>query len=166
MRPSNTRAASSARPRAARLRYAGGSGRWTQPIQVSDPEVGRLGNRQLVTRYLGDRRHIRTRKDATRQRHIEASLFDVLRERVVIVVDGMPVNFSVDMPMSDDVTVRSIVRMIENEVEVVVTGISRRRFRCGNKHALERNSHRCRHHEDDSDASRQWLSSEAQNCRP
>ena len=28
----------------ARLRYAGGSRRWPQPVQVGDPEAGRLGN--------------------------------------------------------------------------------------------------------------------------
>lgn len=78
----------------------------------------------------------------------------MLGERVVIVVDGMLVNFSIDMSMRNDVTVRPTVRVVENEIEVVVAGVSGRRFRCGNKHALQRNGHRRRHHEDEGDASR------------
>ena len=89
----------------------------------------------------------------------------MLGERVVIIVDGMLVNLSVDMPMRDNVTMSSIVRVIENEVEVVVTAVSGRRLRCGNEHALQRHSHRRRHHQHEGDASRQWLRSEVQACR-
>ena len=109
-----------------------------------------------MTCHFGERRHIRARKDANRERHVEAGLFDVLGERVVIVVDGVLVNFSVDMPMRDDVTVRPIVRVVENEVEVVVTGVAGRRFRCGNKHALQRNGYRGCHHHDGGQILQDW----------
>jgi hypothetical protein len=119
-----------------------------------------------VTCDLGDRRHIRARKDANRQRHVEARLFDVLGERVIIVVDGMLMNYSVSVPMSDDMTMHPVMRMAENEAEIVVAGISGRRFRCGDKHPLQRHGHSCHHHENDGDALGQGLSSEAQNCQP
>jgi hypothetical protein len=106
-----------------------------------------------VTCDLGDRRHIRARKDANRQRHVEARLFDVLGKRVIIVIDGMLMNYSVSMSMSDDMTMHPVMRMAENEAEIVVAGISGRRFRCGNKHALQCNSYSGHHHEDDGDAS-------------
>jgi len=117
-----------------------------------------------VTCDLGNRRHIRAWKDANRQRHVEARLFDVLGERVVIVVDGMLMNYSVSVPMSDDMTMRPVMRMAENEAEIVVAGVSSRRFRCGNKHPLQCYSHGPHHHEDDGDASGQGLSSEAQTA--
>jgi hypothetical protein len=109
-----------------------------------------------VTCKLGDSRQIRARKDANRERHVEARLFDVLGERIIIIVDGMLVNFSIDMPMRDDVTMSSIVSVVENEAEVVVTGISGRRLRCGNEHALQRNSYRGRHHHYDGQTPQDW----------
>jgi hypothetical protein len=117
-----------------------------------------------VTCNLGDRRDIRAWKDANRQGHVEARLFDVLGERVIIVVDGMLMNYSISVPMSDDMTMHPVMRMAENEAEIVVAGVSGRRFRCGNKHPLQRNGHSRRDHEDDGDASGQGLSSEAQTA--
>jgi hypothetical protein len=117
-----------------------------------------------VTCDLGDCRHTRAWKDANRQRHVEARLFDVLGERVIIVVDGMLMNYSVGMPMSDDMTMHPVMRVAENEAEIIVAGVSSRRFRCGNKHPLQRNGDSRHHHEDDGDASGQWLSSEAQTA--
>jgi hypothetical protein len=52
----------------------------------------------------------------------------MLGESVVIVIDGMLVSRSVRVPMSNDVTVFSAVRMAESKAEVVVAGISGRRF--------------------------------------
>ena len=117
-----------------------------------------------MTCDLGDRRHTRAWKDANRQRHVEARLFDVLGERVIIVVDRMLMNYSVGMPMSDDMTMHPVMRVAENEAEIVMAGVSGRRFRCGDKHPLQCNGHSSRHHEDDGDASRQGLSSEAQTA--
>ena len=150
----------------ARLRYAGGSWRWSQPAKVDEREPGRRCHRELVTCHLGKRRHVQARKDADRQRHIGARLLDVLGERGVIVVDGMLVNFSVGMPMNNDVTMHPIMRMAENEAEIVVARVSCRRFRRSDEHTLQRHGYRRRHHEDDGDASEQGLSREAQNCRP
>lgn len=115
-----------------------------------------------MTRHLGNRRHARAGKDANRQRHVEARLFDVLGERVIIIVDGMLMNYSVGMPMTDDVTMRPAMRMAENKAEIVVARVSGRRFRRGDKHTLQRNGYRRRHHQHESDASRPWVSSEAQ----
>ena len=95
---------------------------------------------------------MRAWQDANRQRHVEARLFDVLGERVIIVVDGMLMNYSVSVPMSDDVTMHPVMRVAENEAEIVVARISGRRFRRCNEHALQRNRHPRRHHEDESDA--------------
>ena len=82
-----------------------------------------------MTCKLGDRRHIGARKDTNRQRHIPARLFDVLGERVVVVVvDGMLVSYSVGMLMSHDVTMHPIMRVAENEADIVVAGVSSRRF--------------------------------------
>ena len=117
-----------------------------------------------MTRHLGDRRHVRARKDANRQRHVEARLFDVLGERVIIVIDGMLMHYSVSMPMSDDMTMHPVMRMAENEAEIVVAGVSGRRFRRGNKHALQCNGHCCHHHDNDGDASGQRLSSQSQTA--
>jgi hypothetical protein len=115
-----------------------------------------------VTRHLGNRRHVRARKDANRQRHVEARLLDVLGEGVVIVIDGMLMNYPISMPMADNMTVRQAMRMAENESEIVMAGISGRRFRGGNKHALQRNSRCCHHHSNDSNASGWRLRSQAQ----
>jgi len=88
----------------------------------------------------------------------------VLGERVIIVIDGMLMNYSVSVPMSDDMTMHPVMRVAENEAEIVVAGVSGRRFRCGNKHPLQCNGHSRHHHEDDGDASGQGLSSEAQTA--
>ena len=66
--------------------------------------------------------------------------------------------------MSDDVTMHPIMRVAENEAEIVMAGVAGRGFRGGNKHALQRNGRSRRHHEDDGDASAQGLSSEAQTA--
>jgi hypothetical protein len=89
----------------------------------------------------------------------------VLRERIIIIIDGMLMNYSVSMPMTDDMTMRRVMRMTENEAEVIMAGVPGRRFRCGNKHPLQRNGRSRHHHDDDRDASGQGLSSEAQICR-
>jgi hypothetical protein len=115
-----------------------------------------------VTRHLGKRRHVQARKDANRQRHIGARLLDVLGERVVIVVDGMLVDFSIGMPMNNDVTMHPFMRMAENEAEIVVARVSGGRFRRSDEHTLQHDGYRRRHHEHESDASRHWVSSEAQ----
>ncbi len=81
-----------------------------------------------MTRHLGNRRHVRARKDANRQGHVEARLLDVLGERVIIVIDGMLMNYSVRMPMTDHMTMRLIMQMTENEAEIVMAGVSGRRF--------------------------------------
>jgi hypothetical protein len=115
-----------------------------------------------VTRHFGKRRYIQARKDANGQRHVEARLLDVLGECVVIIIDRMPVHYSVSMLMTNDMAMRPVVRMAENEAEIVMAGISGRSFRRGNKHALQRNSRGCHHHDNDGDASGHGLSREAQ----
>src|SRR5258705_9076714 len=125
MRPSNnSRSIARAAWGHARLRNAGGSRRWSQPTKVDERESGRRCHRELVTRHLGDHRHVRARKDANRQRHIEARLFDVLGECVIIVINGMLMNYSVSMPMTEHMTMRPVMRIAENEAEIVMTGIS------------------------------------------
>jgi len=106
-----------------------------------------------VTCDLGDCRHTRAWKDANRQRHVEARLFDVLGKRLIIVIYRMLMNYSVRMLMIDDMTMRPVVRMAENEAEIVMAGISGRRFRCGNKHSLQRNGGSRHHHDNDGDTS-------------
>jgi hypothetical protein len=86
----------------------------------------------------------------------------MLGERVVIIVNSMLMNYSVCMPMADNMAMRQTVRMTKDEAEIVMAGISCRRFRGGDKHALQSNSRCCHHHDDDGDASGQRLSSQAQ----
>ena len=74
-----------------------------------------LFNCQLAARHLGNSRRVLRRKDANHKGHVRAWLFDMLDERVVIVVDGMLVNYSVVMPVSDDVTVTLTMKVAENK---------------------------------------------------
>jgi hypothetical protein len=85
-------------------------------------------------------------------------------ERVVIVIDRMLVICAVHVPVRNDVTVVSAMRVIENKAEIVVAAVSRSRLRCGNKHALEGKRHRGRHHDDDSHTLKKFASGEAQDA--
>jgi len=101
-----------------------------------------------VARNLGNCRQLQARKDANDKRHIPAWLFDVFGERVLIVVDGVLVSRSVVVPVSDDMTVTVIMMMGENKTEIVVAGVSGRRFRCSDKYTLHGKGYRGCHHDD------------------
>ena len=101
----------------ARLGYAGGSRRSSETSEFGDPKAVGLFKRQLAARNLGNRRNATARKDANHKSHVRARLIDVLVQRVVIVINRMLVNCSIGMPMSDDVTMAPILRMIENEAQ-------------------------------------------------
>jgi hypothetical protein len=62
-----------------------------------------------VTCHLGNCRHAWARKDANRQRHVKARLFDVLGESVIIIIDSMLMNYSVGMPMTDQMTMPPVM---------------------------------------------------------
>jgi hypothetical protein len=83
-------------------------------------------------------------------------------KRTVIIIDGVPVDSSVGMSVSDDMTVMLAVGVIESEANVIMASVSGRRFRCGNKHSLECKGQRGRHHHDDSDPSEKRLPTEVQ----
>jgi len=146
----------------ARLGYAGGSRRSSEPTEVHDPKMVRLFNCQLLARNLGNCRNVPARKNANHERHIPAWLFNMFGERVVIIIDGMLVNCSVCMLMSNDVTVIPAMRMAENKAEVVVASVSGRCFRCGDEYALQ-GKRRCRgHHDDCGHVPKKWMASRAQ----
>jgi hypothetical protein len=85
-------------------------------------------------------------------------------KRTVIIIDGVSVDSSVGMSVSDDMTVMLAVGVIESEANVIMARISGRRFRCGNKHSLECKGQRGRHHHDDSDPWKKRLPSEVQRA--
>jgi hypothetical protein len=62
------------------------------------------------------------------------------KRTVIIIIDGVSVDSSVGMSVSDDMTVMLAVGVIESEANVIMTRVSGRCFRCGNKHSLEKAS--------------------------
>ncbi len=146
----------------ARLGYAGGSRRSPEPTEVHDPKMVRLFNCQLLARNLGNCRNVPARKNANHERHIPAWLFNMFGERVVIIIDGMLVNCSVCMLMSNDVTVIPAMRMAENKAKVVVARVAGRRFRSGDEDTLDGKGSRGRHHDDGSHTPKEWTPSKAQ----
>jgi hypothetical protein len=145
----------------ARLGYAGGSWRSSEPFEIGDPKAGRILDRQFFTREFGKRGNRYGGNDANNKRHIRPWLLDMLGKRARVVIYGMGVDRAVGMSVSNEMAVNS-ARMVKCKAEVIMAGISGRRFRCGNTDALERKGHRRRHHYDDGKASQKWLVDEAQ----
>lgn len=146
----------------ARLGYAGGSGRSSQSAEVGDPQVVGIFHGQFPARRHANRRNIAGGENADDDRHVPARLFDMLGERVIVVIDRMLMNYAAGMAMGDDVTVTLPMRLAENKAEIIVAGIAGRGFRCGDKHALDRKSDPRRHHDDSSGASKNWSPGKAQ----
>ena len=99
----------------ARLGYAGGSRRSPEPTEVSDLKMTRFFNCQFLTRSRWNRCHVWEREDGSHQSHIPPWLLEVLGERTVIVANVVMVNYSVRMPVGNDVTMASIMMMAEDK---------------------------------------------------
>jgi hypothetical protein len=145
----------------ARLGYAGGSWRSSEPFEIGNPELARILDRQSFARYFGKCRNRYGRNNANHKRHVPTPLFDVLCKRARVVIYGVSVDSAIGMSVSSKVAV-SPAGVMESKAEVIVAGVSGRGFRCGNADALERKGHRCRHHYDDGKPSKKWLPGEAQ----
>ena len=81
---------------------------------------------------------------------------------VGVVIDSMPMNCSVGMPVRNDMTMVSTRRMAENKAEVVVARVAGRRFGSGDEDTLDGKGHRGRHHDDGSHTPKKWTPSKAQ----
>ncbi len=164
VRPTNPHGTACAAESHARLDYAGGSWRPPEPADVGDWKKLSLFNRQFGTRNLGKCSQLRARKDANHQRHIPARLFDMFGQCVGVIINGMLVNFSVRMLMSDDMTVVPTMRVAENKAKIVMASVAGRRFRCRNEYTLKRKCDRGCHHHRDSHALQKWCPSGAQDA--
>jgi hypothetical protein len=132
----------------ARLGYAGGSRRSSEPFELGDPELARILDRQSFTLNLGKSRNCYGRNNNNDQRHIPTRLLNVLRKRPRVVIYRVSVDNAVGMFVSNNVAV-SPARVMESKAEVVMAGVSCRGFRCGNADALERKREGRQHHHDD-----------------
>ena len=127
------------------LGYAGGSWRSSEPFEIGDPELGRILDRQSFAREFGKHGNRYGRNDANHKRHVPTRLLDMLGKRAGVVINGMGVDRAVGMSVSNEMAV-SPARVVKCKAEVIMAGISGRRFRCGDTNALERKRHRRRHH--------------------
>jgi hypothetical protein len=121
----------------ARLGYAGGSRRSSQPFEIGDPELARILDRQSFARNVGNTRNCYGRNNANHKRHIPTWLLDVLRKRARVVIYRVGMDSAIRMSVANKMAV-SPARMIKSKTEVIVAGVSGRSFRCGNANALER----------------------------
>ena len=76
---------------------------------------------------------------------------EVFIQGAVVIIHGMPMNRSVGMHMSGDMTMCQtfVVGMIMRQAVVIVAVATCRGLRRRNKRPLQRKSQRCRHHDDD-----------------
>jgi hypothetical protein len=79
----------------ARLGYAAGSWRSSEPFEIGDPKLGRILDRQFFTREFGERGNRYGRNDANNKRHIPPRLLDMLGKRPRVVIYGMGVDRAV-----------------------------------------------------------------------
>ena len=145
----------------ARLGYAGGSRRSSESFEIGDPELARVLDRQSFARNFEKARNCYGRNNANHKRHIPTWLLDVLRKRARVVIYRVSMDSAIGMSVTNEVAV-SPARMIKSKAEVIVTGVSGRGFRCSNADALERKGQRRRHHDDDSDPSKERSPCEVQ----
>jgi hypothetical protein len=92
----------------------------------------------------------------------------VLIQRVVIVVDGMPVRSAVGVHVSNLVMMRAglMLEVTAGKAVVIKARLGGRSFRGGNEARLERERNHGRHHDNGRDSSKERLRCEAQLAPP
>ena len=117
-------------------------------MEIGDPELTRILDRQSFARNFGTGRNCYGRNNANHKRHIPTWLLDVLRKRARVVIYRVSMDSAIGMSVANKVAV-SPARVAESESEIIMAGVSGRSFRCSNADTLERKSEGRRHHYDD-----------------
>ena len=93
---------------------------------IGDPKRRRHFNKKLAAFECCNRKNAYAGEDAKYNSHIRADFLDVIIDRAVIVIQGMPVSRSVSMHMWGDMAIRGAFAMgvLERKSMVIVTGVA------------------------------------------
>jgi hypothetical protein len=156
----------------ARLRYAGGSWRSSRPVGLSVPVGTRRFDGEPGAGSNCNSTHGWCRQHANHDGHIPATgasrLLEVLIQRFVIVIDGVPMRSAIGMDVSNLVMMRAglMLKMTAGKAVVIKAHLCCRCFRGGNEGRLERERNHGRHHDNGRDSPKERPHSEAQLAPP